>query len=203
MSRFVSLAPLLLSLAACGAKTPAPAPVGNHDAARRTEPSIRSVDFLNRTYEVGEDPDSPPEKITVVKGDFERPDDTDGNRQGFFHVDPPTYGDVDGDGADDAIVITVDNGGGTGMFDVAHVYAMRGGTPVEIAAVPGGDRGDGGLHAVTAEPGGVRVERMMSVEGDGACCPSKLSVEHWRWTGKDLAIDDKRTETIANPDAQN
>src|SRR6185437_10777726 len=128
--------------------------------------------------------------------------DADGNEAGFFHADPPVYGDVDGDGVEDAIVITIDNGGGTGMFDAAHVFTMRGGALTELAVVPGGDRGDGGLRAVTVEPGGVRVERLQSIEGDGACCPSKLSVEHWRWTGRDLAIDAARTETIDNPDAQ-
>jgi hypothetical protein len=192
----------LAALGACGAKAAAPTTVGNHDGARSAEPSIHAVDFLNRTYAVADGPDAPPEQITVVKGDYERPNDADGDVMGFFHVDPPTYGDVDGDGAEDAIVITVDNTGGTGMFDEAEVWAMRGGKPVQIAGIPGGDRGDGGLHAASAEPGGVRVERYQSGDGDGACCPSKLSIEHWRWTGKDLALDEKRTETIDNPDAQ-
>ncbi len=189
-----------LALAACGGASPKQV-VSNHGEPHGLDRSIRTVDFLDHTYQ-SQMGDEAPESITVRNGDYERPKDADGNEAGFFHAGAPVYGDVDGDGVEDAIVITIDNGGGTGMFDVAHVFTMKGGQVAEIAVVPGGDRGDGGLRDVTPEPGGVKVERLTSVEGDGACCPSKLTVEHWRWTGKDLAIDDKQTTTIDNPDAQ-
>lgn len=197
MSR-TSLAVVSGLLAACGAR-PASAPLSNQRPGPGPDESIRAVDFLDRTYDasIGEDA---VEHVTVHGGAFDRPDDPDGARAGFFHVAPPAYGDVDGDGGLDAVVITVDNTGGTGMFDDARVFAMRGGQAVVIATIGGGDRGDGGLHAATVEPGGVRIERYQSIEGDGACCPSKLAIEHWRWTGKDLSLDDTRTTTIDNPD---
>jgi hypothetical protein len=158
--------------------------------------AIRRVDFANRTYysQLG---DEPPEPVAVVNGVFERPSERDGARNGFFMVRPAVYGDVDGDGVEDAIVVAIDNGGGTGMFDDARVFALRAGRVVEIARIPGGDRGDGGLHAVAAETGGVRVERYDN-DGGGACCPRKLAIEHWRWTGRGLELDPSRTVVVAS-----
>lgn len=172
---------LVTIIAACGSGPAKPA--SNHVVARGLDSSIRGVDFLNRTYQTAIG-DEPPESVTVVNGGFDRPDDPDGNRAGFFLVKPPQFGDLDGDGVEEAVVITVDNGGGTGMFDLARVFAMRGGKAVEIATIPGGDRADGGLHAASIEHGEVRIERY--VGGDGACCPTRISVEHWRWTGTDM-----------------
>lgn len=191
--------PALLLVAACGGGTPK-ATISNHGAPRGLDAAIRRVDFANRTYATALG-DETPEQITVKDGEYERPNDADGNSQGFFSAGKPVYGDVDGDGREDAIVITIDNGGGTGMFDVARLYMLRGADAVEVAVVPGGDRGDGGLRDVAVEPGGLRVERFLSGDGDGACCPSKLTIEHWRWTGTDLALDERRTTTEANPDA--
>ncbi|HTJ44612.1 MAG TPA: hypothetical protein VL463_21050 [Kofleriaceae bacterium] len=182
----------LLFVAACAATAPKTA-VSNHGAPRGLDTTIRTVDFQNFTYE----------DVTVKDGEYERPKDADGDSQGFFSAGKPVYGDVDGDNVEDAIVITIDNSGGTGMFDAARVYMMRNGAPVQVAAVPGGDRGDGGLRDVTVEPGGLIVERFLSGDGDGACCPSQITVEHWRWTGKDLAIDEQRSKTIPNPDHDN
>jgi hypothetical protein len=199
LSMFLAGAALV---AACGSKTP---PTGtamsNHAGERPVDAAIRKVDFLNRTYHtsIGE---GEGEDVTVKDGDFERPNDDDGNSQGFFHVSAPVYGDVDGDGVLDAIVITVDNGGGTGMFDVARLFTMKGGQAVEIATIGGGDRGDGGLRSVAIETGAVVVERYLSGDGDGACCPSKMTIERYRWTGQDLAIDAQATRTVANPDAE-
>ncbi len=191
-----------LLVVACGSKAPTTGTaIGNHPARPALDTSIRQVDFLNRTYGVSSG-DSDTEQITVKDGDFERPDDADGNRAGFFHVEKPVYGDVDGDGVEDAVVITVDNGGGTGMFDAARIFTIRAGKVVPLAGIAGGDRGDGGLHSIEVERGGVVVERNLAVEGDGACCASKLTIEHWRWNGTDLAIDQAATTTIANPDAQ-
>ena len=165
--------------------------------------SIRAVDFQNYTYESQSGGYSDPrESITVTNGAYERPRSADGHDQGYFRARAPMYGDLNGDGVEDAIVVTLENGGGRGIFDAAHVFTMRNGQVAKIAEVPGGDRGFGGFRNVTLEPGGLKVERLTSVAGDGAHRASKLTIEHWRWIGKALAIDDKRTTIVDNPDAQ-
>src|SRR5262249_3775575 len=120
---------------------------------------------------------------------FTRPRDEDGNEQGFVEVDRPVYGDIDGDGRDEAIVLIANNFGGSGTEDEARVFAMRGCDVVELATIPGGDRADGGLVAVAPELGGARVERNVMGPDDAACCASGTAVEHWRWRDGELRAD--------------
>ena len=191
----------LLVLAACTGSVappaPPPAPLANRAAPRALDRSIRGVDLLDRTYAAVQLGDEDVDSVTVVDGYVERPAAADGSRTGWFLVRPPVYGDVDGDGVEDAVVIVVDNGGGSGKFDEARVLSLRGGDVVQIARIPGGDRASGGLHAVAVERGGVRIERN-DTDG-GACCPTRLLVEHWRWTGRELVLDAQRTRTVELP----
>ena len=187
MTRLLSL----VAIAACGGPS-RPASLTNKPDPQAFDNSIRRIDFLNHTYRSNIGDEDQRERITVVNGDFERP----GERTGFFHVDAPVYGDIDGDGIEDAIVRTVDNGGGSGNFDVAIVFTMKRGQLVELGHIHGGDRGAGGLVAFAVEPGGVVVTRHELADGEGACCPSKLAIEHWKWDGKTLVIDDKRTQIV-------
>jgi hypothetical protein len=186
----------LVSSGACGGPAPGGATIANTTAtAPGAEPSVRSVDWLNRTYG----------SVTVVDGEHEYALDEDGNQvapdyqpkdpdgwveRGSFRVAPPVYGDVTGDGAEEAIIISTENSGGTGQFDGIEVYAMRGGQPVVIGGIPGGDRGDGGISDIAIEGNIVVVQRMASQEGDGACCPSKLQTERWTWNGSTFIEDE-------------
>jgi hypothetical protein len=179
-----------LLLAACGgARTPPPT-VGNSTAtAAATGRSVRDVDWLDRTYGA----------YPVVDGSFEFALDEDGNvvgddyqpadadgyvDHGWFTVTEPAFGDVTGDGIEEAIVVTTENTGGTGQFSGIDVYAIVDGVETVIGSIPGGDRGDGGISDVSVEHGTVVVERMMSMDDDGACCPSKLQREIWTWNGQ-------------------
>jgi hypothetical protein len=38
---------------------------------------------------------------------------------------------------------------------------------------------------------------MMSMEGDGACCPSKLQHERWSWDGKAF-VEDEKARTLSD-----
>lgn len=162
--------------------------------------SIRSIDFLNRTYQ-----SSDAGAITVKDGEAElEVDPCMPEMRGWFNVAPPTYGDVDGDGVEDAIVVTAFNGGGSGTFTSGEVYALRAGAaePVKIGEIPGGDRGDGGLADIRIEGGKVLVERYMSMEDDGACCPSKVQKEVWRWDGRAFVEDEAARQLVDNEDGQ-
>lgn len=184
----------LVLVAACGGSKPnTVANAGGGGAS-----PIRSIDFLNRTYQSGD-----AGAITVKDGEasFEV-DPCMPDIQGWFNVTPPSYGDVDGDGVEDALVVTAFNGGGTGTFTEGEVYAMRAGAtePVVIGQIPGGDRGDGGLSDVRIENGKILVERFMSMDDDGACCPSKIQKEVWAWDGHAFVEDEAARQTIDNPD---
>ncbi len=193
---------LLLAAAACGGGKKSPTTVGNTSSAGATSGglTVRSIDWLNRTYESG---DAGP--VTVKDGVYEYAMDGNGNvvsadyqptdpdeyvERGSFEVGKPLFGDLDGDGAEEAVLVTYFNGGGTGRFTGVDVYAIRDGKEVVIGGIPGGDRGDGGIDDVQLEGKVVVVARMMAMEGDGACCPSKLQHERWSWDGKTFVEDE-------------
>lgn len=188
----------IILLAACGGSTKQP-PAGTvaGSAAGAAATAIRAIDFANRTYE------SDAGKVTVVDGEVELPPEDPEMPEMLmsFSVGKPSYGDVDGDGVEEAVVVTSFNGGGTGQFTEAEVYALRAGAkePVRIGVIGGGDRGDGGLDDVRIEGDVIRVDRNLATEDDGTCCPSKLVQETWRWDGKAFVEDEAKRTTVANP----
>ena len=145
----------LALLAACGASS---------------RPSIRAVDFADFTYVVPQQG-----RIAVVHGQGEIAYDADGDpvaasdprarpaadlTHGLFRVAPPVYGDVDGDGADDAAVVTELRTGGTGAFTAIAVFHLMHGAPAVLGWISGGDRGDGGIARVSISGGALHVDRL-------------------------------------------
>jgi hypothetical protein len=199
-------AALLVSIAGCGGGAKPPTTVGNNTATSSVGKTVRDIDWLNRSY------DSESGMLTVVNGEVEIHYDESGNvvgpdykpadpdalpMPGWFSVSPPAYGDVDGDGAEEVAITTTFNGGGTGRFSGVDIYAMRDGKETVIGSIPGGDRGDGGIDNVTFEGKVIVVDRMMSMEDDGACCPSKLQHERWSWNGSAF-VEDEKARTLSD-----
>jgi hypothetical protein len=207
---------LVVPLAACAApaKPAATTPPSNTEPTPAATRTVHDVDWLNRTYTV----DSFGEKATytVVEGEATFAYDQDGNEvgpdyepppdgyveRGWFQVAPAEFGDLTGDGVDEALVLSALNTGGTGVFDGVDVYGMKGDQPVVIGHIPGGDRGDGGLAGALISGRDVLVERMMSQDGDGACCPSKVQYEIWQWRDGALVEDQsaRRLEDLPSYD---
>jgi len=90
-------------------------------------------------------------------------------------LDPVFYGDINGDGVEDAVVFLVTQSGGTGNFvEMAAVLNLNG-QPENVATLSLGDR-------VVVEAGSVLdgvIHLQMRVHGpnDGMCCPSQA--EEW------------------------
>jgi hypothetical protein len=198
---------VLLAAAACGGGTQAPTTVGNTSVAGAGGVTVRSIDWLNRSYDSGD-----AGQVTVKDGVYEYAMDGEGNvvapdyeptdpdeyvERGSFEVGKPLFGDLDGDGAEEAVLVTYFNGGGTGRFTGVDVYAIRDGKEAVIGGIPGGDRGDGGIDDVRLEGKVIVVSRMMSMEGDGACCPSKLQHERWSWNGNSF-VEDEAARTLTD-----
>jgi hypothetical protein len=160
--------------------------------------SVRDVDFLNRAYgetlcaEEGT-------TITVTNGVFERTDEDD---RAYFKVLEVVYGDLTGDGADEAVVLTICNTGGTGQFSDGLVYTVRSGALVLLTTLGVGDRADGGIHNVAVENGVLRVERYGTGEGGGACCPQVIDSQAFQWNGKKF-VPKGRSELRSYVDALN
>lgn len=136
---------------------------------------IHSINFKNFTYQpfctdlAG---NGKMEKITVKNGEFSREKkQADYVDRFYFEVRRVTYGDLTGDGKDEAVVLSNCNTGGTGQFTEGFIYGITGGKVALLARIPGGDRADGGLRMLTVENGLLVVEANDSQVNSGACCP--------------------------------
>ena len=175
----------------CHGATPAEAPIANRGAASAGD-EIRAIDWRNHTYHLDE-----LGAVTVKNGEADLPL-TDDNKlagsgapalTGGYHVEPPLFADIDGDGHEDAIISGVLSMGGTGHFSEVAIYAIRGGKPVQIGAIPGGDRGDGGISHVALDGSAILIDRNVLGEGDGLCCPSGSQRERWIWKHGEMVED--------------
>jgi len=163
------------------------APIANRGQPGPTS-DVRAIDWQNRTYDLGQ-----LGAVTVKDGhaDFSISDDNQvaeaGAERGSYAVDPPLFGDIDGDGALDAVISSVVSTGGTGHFSEVRIYTMRAKKLVELGVIPGGDRGDGGIRRVALDGRAVIVERNVLAEGDGLCCASGSRRERWVWRHGEMA----------------
>lgn len=148
---------------------------------------IKDIDFSNFTYEpycAGEDP----QKITVTDSEFSESKEVDGYTERlYFKAFNVTYGDLTGDLKDEAIVLTVCNTGGTGNFTEGFIYSVKGGKPLLLARIPGGDRAYGGLREASAENGILTVESNDVGEAGGACCPEFVVTNYYKLSGGKLS----------------
>lgn len=185
-------------LALClSAISPLAAPAGASRPASQ-DGDVRSVDFLNFVYASGCMDDTP---ISVRNGEYVK---DDGDDKVYFSVTPHVvYGDLTGDGRDEAVVLTNCNTGGTGQFSTALVFGMKNGKPALLAELPIGDRADGGVHAVEIANGFLVVERYGHGPSAGACCPEFVETEPLRLSGSKLvaAGRTRRSRFVAYDDS--
>jgi hypothetical protein len=148
---------------------------------------IHGVDFKNFTYHphcVSEDALT----IRVKDGEFSKETQMDGYVDHFyFNVFGISYGDLNGDGKDEAVVLSSCNTGGTGNFTEGFVFTLKAGNPTQIANIPGGDRADGGLRRAWVENGLLFVDANEATEDSGACCPQAAVITKYRVTAGKLA----------------
>lgn len=102
--------------------------------------------------------------VTVAGGRFEGKPGTDLEGT-YFEIQEVVYGDLNGDGQDEAVVRTICNTGGTGQFDEGFVFGMKDGKPALLGRIPGGDRASGGVRCVRFEGGALTVERVGNDSG--------------------------------------
>jgi hypothetical protein len=133
---------------------------------------IRKVDFNNFKYSILNLSGEKIEKITVKNGKSQK-------KKKSFSVEVSGYGDLDGDGKDEAIIKTIQNTGGSGNFSNAIIFTMKNGKPVVLTEFVGGDRGDGGIISATIKDKMLIVEQNKLGEKGGACCPEFVTTTNY------------------------
>ena len=159
--------------------------------AVRAQSDIHSVEFKNFTYSAYCAGDQP-EKITVKNGEYSKETQMDGYVDRiYFNVFGISYGDLNGDGNDEAVILSVCNTGGTGNFSEGFIYTQRSGKPVLLAHFPGGDRAYGGLRSAKVDNGILIVESNDPGENGANCCPELAVTNRYRLTGDKLIAQGK------------
>src|SRR5690606_27850974 len=86
-------------------------------------------------------------------------------------IEPTAFGDLNGDGVDDAAVLLASESGGSGTFIDLHAVLDENGAPVDAASAFLGDRVQ--VDSLVIEDGLILVDLITQGPGDAMCCPTQ------------------------------
>ncbi len=144
---------------------------------------VRAIAWTDRAYDFGDG------DTRRFSGGYYSDLDRDGNCNVCMHIRGVTFGDIDSDGQEEALLVVSTNLGGAGTTIYGYIFGLDKGSPVLRATIEGGDRGEGGIESMKVEDGHVVVRRFAVSTSDlngGACCPNRIEIERWRWVGNEL-----------------
>lgn len=94
------------------------------------------------------------------------------------------FGDLNGDGVDDAAVILAYSGGGSGTFIYLVAVANQNGQPKQLAAESLGDRVK--IESVAVKSGQAVVDLVAHGPSDPLCCPTQKQTRTYKVQGDNL-----------------
>ncbi|MFN7926006.1 MAG: hypothetical protein U0Q16_38265 [Bryobacteraceae bacterium] len=174
---------LLILAALCLVSTAAPAAGG-----------IRRVDFQNFAFPWDVPKDEVPStwkwigpassSVRLINGrhDFGEPE-IPRYATPYVMLRSVTYGDVDGDGTDDAAVDLLYSTGGTANWHYVYVYVFRHGKPKLAARLQSGSRSDGGLIKTAIQNGWLVLDFADTDRRTADCCSEGYVRVGYRWKG--------------------
>jgi heat shock protein HslJ len=165
------------------------------DEAAASRPAPSWEELAGATYTGIEDQDP----VTLSAGKWEGPPLIEGGASvpalwlsEGFHL----TGDLDQDGADEALVHLTYSSGGTGNFGYLAVMGREGGEVAQEAIGPVGDRVQ--IRAARIDGRSVVLEVLQAGPGDGMCCPRQLETRTFGiQSGKLVETDIKVTGTAS------
>ena len=155
--------------------------------------SIRSVDFANFAYPAKYMFTTQEKDFTLQQGKF-----TSDDKHNAVSLAYVAFGDVTGDGLEDAMVTLAPVLTGSATPLVTYIYTLSDNQPHFLWAFRTGDRADGGLRRVFSENGKLVVERFSPEGSRGACCPVAFLRQHYTWNGKEFQTVGS-AEVLPNP----
>jgi hypothetical protein len=161
----------LSSLLACGPKVPEPPPPLTVEQLKNAEyhsewPTEGVAKLTDGEYEEEIVPGAASKLIIVV------------------YPDRHAFGDLDGDGIDDAAVVLATSGGGSGTFISLEAVINDKGTPKHVASAELGDRVR--VESVVIESGEITVDMVTHGPEDPLCCPTVEATQKYKLQGDTL-----------------
>ena len=177
-----------------------------------SDTSIGKFDFKNYTYPLPRGwQDKDGKDVTLQNGSRRMSEE----HIGMSYV-TTKFGDVTGDGQDEAFVILKIVTAGAAIPQSVNVFTWKNGAPELIWIFRTGDRTDGGLKNLFAENGEVVIElygqdrfilgevETSRITGDEEqlCCPDFFSRTRYKWNGRNFLVQGKRqTYSITDQNA--
>lgn len=143
--------------------------------AAPSAPALTPADLRNAVYQ---SPDWG--TYQLIDGLYHRPGALPGESADVYvteFIEPVAYGDLNGDGFEDAVVFLSTQNGGTGNFREMAAMINDGGKPVNVSTVSLGDRVV--IEAAQIQAGVIMLNMRVQGPNDGMCCPSQAVT--WRY----------------------
>ncbi len=131
------------------------------------EDTLKNAEYLGIYEETVQLTDGRYEGKPFVEGGASRPTVT--------FIDPYAFGDLDGDGVEDAAALLAENSGGSGTFIYLAAVLNRNGTPQNMATTPLGDRVQ--VNSLSIEEKEIVVDMITHGPDDPMCCPTQQIVQ--------------------------
>jgi hypothetical protein len=188
---------LILALAtlACGlpaaSATPTPAPV--QEATPTPAASGLTIDQLkNAQYQLGVNDSHA--MVQLTDGKYQQ--GTDATTLDFAYIaltDHIAFGDLNGDGVDEAAAMVLENFGGTGNFGMLTIYSNINGLPVFLTSVLIDDRPM--INSISIDNGEVFLDAVTHGFDDGGCCPTLQTTRRYVLLNNQLHMVNYTTNT--------
>jgi hypothetical protein len=151
-------------------------PAGSDVVPSLTVETLKNASYLGIYTDAVQLTDGKYEGEPFVEGGASRPT--------VAFADITAFGDLDEDGVEDAVVVLVEDSGGSGSFSYLAAVLNRNGTPENVATQLVGDREQ--IQSVTIDGAEVTVSALVHGPDDPACCPSQEATLTYRFDGEHL-----------------
>ncbi len=147
--------------------------------------------LMNSNYSTQDGVDS--RNYTLINGVYQTgPDASVG---GFYSVrmsDQIAFGDLNGDGQPEAVVLLFENYGGTGTFIFMSVITSQNGQPVQLATLPIGEMT---IEQISITGNEIRLAGVTYGPSDPHCCPSMPYTKTYAFVDNQLYLSHLTTFT--------